>query len=509
MKKRTETERYLVILEVSQKQAYIFGYKKLQNNIIASDVIRYVTSKEFFKNTVPGMFEDSNMVYDGGGHTILEFATEKLAREFVMAVTRRVMELFPGLELFAKINAYDSDKTPGENEAELIRRLEEKKALRLASFHQGKFGIEAHINIEEKILERESEMVKAIRQEPCFDTVKYRLAKKFENLGGKKNESNFIAVVHIDGNLMGRRVASLEKEEKADDWADYKNLKARFSRQIELDFQAAYEEMIHVVETNMDSLKEKFDCQDTKQPYFPVRNIILAGDDVCFVTEGRIGVECARIFLEKIWGKVNSVDNKNYSACAGVASVHQKYPFYKSYQLAEELCSNAKRMIAQLAENEPGDQKGVADLCAIDWHIEYGEMANGLMEIRNQYKNQDEYHLEARPYLVCGEKRLMDLEPVRRYEYFKNYITAMQRKETIARSKLKELRGVLKQTRDAAELYREINLMDNIFWRACDDYHLKEKSVFYQTADGEMRSLVFDAIELMDAYLVLEQGGAK
>lgn len=304
-------------------------------------------------------------------------------------------------------------------------------------------------------------------------------------------------------------MASLEKEEKADDWADYKNLKARFSRQIELDFQAAYEEMIHVVEANMDSLKEKFDCQDTKQPYFPVRNIILAGDDVCFVTEGRIGVECARIFLEKIWGKVNSVDNKNYSACAGVAIVHQKYPFYKAYQLAEELCSNAKRMIAQLAENEPGDQKGVADLCAIDWHIEYGEMANGLAEIRNQYKNQDEYHLEARPYLVCGEKHLMELEPVRRYEYFKNYITAMQRKETIARSKLKELRGILKQTRDAAELYREINLMDNIFWRACDDYHLKEKSIFYQTADGEMRSLVFDAIELIDAYLVLEQGGAK
>lgn len=83
----------------------------------------------------------------------------------------------------------------------------------------------------------------------------------------------------------------------------------------------------------MDSLKEKFDCQDTKQPYFPVRNIILAGDDVCFVTEGRIGVECARIFLEKIWGKVNSVDNKNYSACAGVAIVHQKYPFIRHISL--------------------------------------------------------------------------------------------------------------------------------------------------------------------------------
>lgn len=502
-------ERYLVILEVSQKQAYIFGYKKLQNNMIASYVIRYVTSKEFFKSIMPGKFEDSNMVYDGGGHTILEFAAEDLAKEFVKAVTRRVMELFPGLELFAKISPYDSAKTPGENEAELIRRLEEKKSLRLASFYQGKFGIEAHTNIEEKILERESETVKAVRQKLCFDTAKYKPAKKFENLGGKKNESNFIAVVHIDGNLMGRRVARLEQDRKAGSWADYKELKARFSKQIELDFQSAYEEMIHVAEDNMDFLREEFGCQDTERPYFPVRNIILAGDDVCFVTEGRIGVECARIFLEKIWGKVNPVDEKNYSACAGVAIVHQKYPFYKAYQLAEELCSNAKRMIAELAKNEPGDKKGVADLCAIDWHIEFGEMANGLAEIRNQYLTQDGCRLEARPYLVCGDKHLMDLEKIRRYEYFRNYIISMQKKETIARSKLKELRGVLKRTTDAAEAYREINLMDNIFWKACDDYHLGEKSVFYKTADGEMRSLIFDAVETMDTYLALGQGGEK
>lgn len=502
-------ERYLVILEVSQKQAYIFGYKKLQNNMIASYVIRYVTSKEFFKSIMPGRFEDSNMVYDGGGHTILEFAAEDLAKEFVKAVTRRVMELFPGLELFAKISPYDSAKTPGENEAELIRRLEEKKSLRLASFYQGKFGIEAHTNIEEKILERESETVKAVRQKLCFDTAKYKPAKKFENLGGKKNESNFIAVVHIDGNLMGRRVARLEQDRKAGSWADYKELKARFSKQIELDFQSAYEEMIHVAEANMDFLREEFGCQDTERPYFPVRNIILAGDDVCFVTEGRVGVECARIFLEKIWGKVNPVDEKNYSACAGVAIVHQKYPFYKAYQLAEELCSNAKRMIAELAKNEPGDKKGVADLCAIDWHIEFGEMANGLAEIRNQYLTQDGCRLEARPYLVCGDKHLMDLEKIRRYEYFRNYIISMQKKETIARSKLKELRGVLKRTTDAAEVYREINLMDNIFWKACDDYHLGEKSVFYKTADGEMRSLIFDAVETMDTYLALGQGGEK
>ena len=46
----------------------------------------------------------------------------------------------------------------------------------------------------------------------------YKAAEKFEDLGGDKNQSNFIAVVHIDGNAMGKRIEELNKEEKIEDW---------------------------------------------------------------------------------------------------------------------------------------------------------------------------------------------------------------------------------------------------------------------------------------------------
>lgn len=51
------------------------------------------------------------------------------------------------------------------------------------------------------------------------------------------------------------------------------------------------------------------------------------------------------------------------SACAGVAIVHQSYPFYKAYEIAESLCSSAKKYNASL------DKEGCANACAIDWHI--------------------------------------------------------------------------------------------------------------------------------------------
>ena len=36
----------------------------------------------------------------------------------------------------------------------------------------------------------------------------------------------------------------------------------------------------------------------------PIRPLILAGDDVCFVTAGRIALECARVFLERLRARV-------------------------------------------------------------------------------------------------------------------------------------------------------------------------------------------------------------
>lgn len=40
----------------------------------------------------------------------------------------------------------------------------------------------------------------------------YVIPKQFENIGNSKNDSSFIAVVHIDGNAMGKRVEAIRRK---------------------------------------------------------------------------------------------------------------------------------------------------------------------------------------------------------------------------------------------------------------------------------------------------------
>ena len=103
------------------------------------------------------------------------------------------------------------------------------------------------------------------------------------------------------------------------------------------------------------------------------------------------------IFYPGIGKEINSEDKTGYAACGGIAVVHQKYPFYKAYELAEMLCSNAKKFGASLSEDGTG-----RDISAIDWHIEFGEIKDTLEEIRQDYQTLDGKRMELRPlYCKC------------------------------------------------------------------------------------------------------------
>lgn len=66
--------RTLVILEVSRKQDYIFASKRLKENARRSEDIRNVTSSEFFQEVAGFAYQESeNLIYAGGGHTVLQF----------------------------------------------------------------------------------------------------------------------------------------------------------------------------------------------------------------------------------------------------------------------------------------------------------------------------------------------------------------------------------------------------------------------------------------------------
>jgi len=130
---------------------------------------------------------------------------------------------------------------------------------------------------------------------------------------------------------------------------------------------------------------------ELKSSVIPIRKVVLAGDDVCYITDARIALECAYIFLREL--EKHSVMGEKITACAGIAIVKEKYPFFKTYELSEELCKNAKSSI------EEGKIES-----RIDWHIVQGEYNNNLDEIRNTvYKTLDGKDLSMRPLVVSKE----------------------------------------------------------------------------------------------------------
>lgn len=485
-------ERYLTILEVSQKQAYIFQSNELKKNIRNSAVIAWIMDADYLEKTAGDqrLFnKKEHLVYSGGGHTVLEFPAKDQAVRFTGIVTKAIRKDYPGIEVFARTIKYEDEKSPAENLKELTKALERKKSVRRAAFHQGSFGVEKidtntlkpipYIDEKEaKLPEKEEKTDKSLMPSG------YHRVFKFKDLGGSKDRSNFIAVVHIDGNAMGKRVERLQQKFQELSWTDYKEKLKTFSESIDEDFKTAYKEMSEEVAANIESGKLKE--LNIVGNQFPVRRIITAGDDICFVTEGRIGLECAAAFINKLGGRKNRVDEQGYAACAGVAVVHQKYPFYRAYELAEMLCGNAKKYGANLSSDGTG-----RDVSAIDWHIEFGELKDTLEEVRADYVNADGRDMSGRPYIVRASQSVIEKDPFHSYDKVRELITKLKKDDLCARGTVKELRAVLKQGRAKTEHFIKFHKIDELL-----KYDLDENE-----------QILFDGIELADTFIALDHNG--
>lgn len=497
-------DKVLMILEVSQKQNYIFARKRLRENAARSGDIAYVTSSAFFREIAPALYrEEENLVYSGGGHTVLQFNGHDRAVAFAKCVTEAVLRQYKGLELFVKQIPYDSNETPEENLKKLSIELEKKKSLRKAGFRRLSFGVEALDGENFSPLVCERGPVSRLRQnEELNPPTGWKFPVEFEKLAG---EDNFIAVVHIDGNAMGKRVDRVYKR-FGQNWESCRAGLQRFSQSIQRDFEQAFLEMADEVARQFPELS----------PILPVRPVILAGDDVCFVSAGNIGLECAQVFLERLAVKTNTEDQENYSACAGVALVHTKFPFHRAYNLAEELCSSAKRFGAAL------DQEG--RVSAMDWHIEFGGMKDSLKELREDYDCEDGSRMELRPVATIVPDGCSD-PGLRTYAFFKSLCLAIQdERGKIARSKIKELRQAFKQGQLESEFFLHDKQIGDLLYHAFEaEYRSSDQRWAYyqdmlrgkadiqkkafQEMDGVARCLFFDAIEMVDHFTDFEEVG--
>lgn len=441
---------YLTIIDTAGIQDFIFSTNKLKQIVGASHLVNcaqhewvkecldaldlthnildnatenvetWVTNKRIEADKL-----DAELVYSGGGNTLLLFSSGDNAIRFTQKITRKVIEEAPGLRLVISHYPFDWDNDALGGEDGVLQKAFNDLAKRKCSSlpvtsepGQGVMAQCAYTDLPAVIEENNillSSMVNAkIKAEMgghkrIERTIRNRdfvtIPKEIDELGGSQGEKNLLAVVHIDGNGMGDRVAMQRNAfPNAPQNRDCIIALREFSFSIRRVANESLQETIDFLIGKIDQDKKIAGVITVKEGKLPFRPIVFGGDDLTFVCDGRLGLSLATHYLQTIANKSLSDEHPLYCR-AGVAIVHAHFPFSRAYSLAEELCKSAKDRIKEITKEARDQNIPIANLewngiSTIDWHYAVGGFLGGLSGIRSREYTTKIGKLNMRPLVV-------------------------------------------------------------------------------------------------------------
>jgi hypothetical protein len=532
-------------------QGYIFGSNNLKQNVGASGLVHFVTHELVYDELIKignsnieridaelkykieynkiierdGL--NSELIYSGGGNTVILFKNKDLAKEFTKSYTKKVLLKAPGLQLIIAHSNFEWDKNDLEKKVRetINQKIAQKKSNHVNSSSPSGIGVNADcqytgLPASETIQDDEKE-IRISREVSSklsfFPAANYRLFDNFLNKYekdtdidfvyntdefGSKNESSYMAVVHVDGNGMGKRIKKYS-EEHGNDNREYINSIRSLSNSIK-------ETSDKAVRTAISKLLESREYKDGKckiggivefQNKLPFRPIIYGGDDITFVCDGRLGLTLSEFLLRQLTAEDNKLsDGYPISARAGIAIVKTHYPFYQAIKLANNLAESAKSHINKIEESYfPAKGK----VSAIDWHFASGGVVESIDNIRRREYTVKDGKLNMRPLSLRG---LTETE-WRTWETFTDIISKFKSKEWEGKhNKIMRLRDDLRDGPQAVE--RFIKMYKNSLPKEEPLPKIKNNEGSDKTGWIADRCTCFDAIEALDFFVQLE-GGRK
>jgi len=400
-----------VILDIMGIQNYITNSNRLKLIAAGSGIVEHVYSQDFLTQAMkktslgPQIALDwrnsqellitkgdiqAETAYIGGGNALLLFKDPEIAKEFCRSWTLQILEQFPTLQPIAA--CYTADDFDPENTSQFIINCHAELANAKAQYFRNndlpRYGVTAECTesgasaglyhcFEESGSNQYYSSAIAVKYKIYADgLVDKNLAAKlsqsdsqlkfpveFDTIGGvqtrEKNGADSgrssIAVVHIDGNALGKKFQSIESLK------DYRQL----SVYVEELFTNAMGKVI-------DELKDNKDIRENlhiKNNLLPIRPIIFGGDDVTYVCHGQIGLWTVERFLTYL-RELQSTGSDLITACAGIVITKPNYPFSRAYEIAEDLCKSAKDAVPN------------SDKSALDFHILKGGVLNKVEDLR-------------------------------------------------------------------------------------------------------------------------------
>ncbi len=325
--------KYLYGASVQGIQDFIFKTNKLKEIIGASKIVESIDGVDKTYDIeadmqdeaiIKGIFDEyakyfkeeykledkPEIVLLVAGSIVLIVKNEKDLKKLVLEMPKKVMQKAYGITFSQAVVKYEDDYKDAR------ARLEERLKIQR---NKPSIPLDMHFSI----LECNPKTGRSLEEK--YDIGTRQKVEAFENYANKdyknqifdiekiSNSKNKIAVIHADGNGLGNIVKDLNKN-------DTKGFSLRLDSATKKAFNEAVKE-----------IKSK-----------KYRKIILGGDDLTLVCDASYALEFTQSFLSE-FERLTKENGDNLSACAGIAICHEKYPMHYALDLAEDLCSQAKK----------------------------------------------------------------------------------------------------------------------------------------------------------------------
>ena len=386
----------LTLIDLVGIQRFVFASNRLKDVAGGSRLVAEATDR---RGWLAELGVADRALVAAGGNVLLRSESRSEAEDVVARFTRKLIDEAPGLAA-AVVHADEGERGFAETLQELHRRMPEAKGRRRPSLETLGVGVTARcretgtvasivtaddthvsagVDARRRALRTRDlvvdEQFHAGRDAP---PVELRFPIENDQLGRSRGEKSLLGVVHVDANGVGALLA---------DWLAGQAHGAGSDRDAEGRFRETSTALAGLVEAAWDDVlertrsrvawdpgRERFELssprlgerfalgRDGDTLFLPVRPILLGGDDLTFLCDGRIALDLAATALARF--ETSEIPELGrLGACAGVMLVHAHAPFARAAEWAHRLCTSAKRSLKTGAvPPEPG-------ACALDWHV--------------------------------------------------------------------------------------------------------------------------------------------